>query len=212
MNKKNSAKGCRDNQVVTSNETTREDAGTGNDSVYTYKYKKFNPDANVWVTKEYSLRREDNPGLFDYMVEADHQEQLSRRYDEEHMDYGFQNQLIKNSRSNGGEFNCDPIDCIPGKVGDPFDILYGDIEEVNPVLDIIEEIINEKLTEKQRNMIYDHLGARKYLEEIRQEEIRTTGKVITQQAISKRWNTIIKIVCNALGIPAPRKRISKNKD
>ena len=64
----------------------------------------------------------------------------------------------------------------------------------------------EGLTEAQRDLVYDHLGAWKYLEDVRREEEARTGKAVTQQAISNRWNKIITKGCKHFGVEKPRKR------
>ncbi|MEG1446999.1 MAG: hypothetical protein RSC58_06995, partial [Ruthenibacterium sp.] len=70
----------------------------------------------------------------------------------------------------------------------------------------------EKLTDAQRDLIFEHFGARKTLEEIRQTEIAATGKDITQQAVSNRLKKIITRLCKELDVPVPRKRTSKSED
>lgn len=64
----------------------------------------------------------------------------------------------------------------------------------------------DKLTDAQRDLIYDHLGSWKYLADIRREEEERTGQEITQQAMSNRWNKIIARGCKYFGVEKPRKR------
>lgn len=49
-------------------------------------------------------------------------------------------------------------------------------------------------------------GAWKYLEDVRREEEARTGKTVTQQAISNRWNKIIAKGCKHFGVEKSRKR------
>ena len=74
-------------------------------------------------------------------------------------------------------------------------------EKVAAILEFMEG-----LTEAQRDLDYDHLGAWKYLEDVRSEEEARTGKADTQQAISNRWNKIIAKGCKHYGVEKPRKR------
>ena len=74
-------------------------------------------------------------------------------------------------------------------------------EKVQKILEFMEG-----LTEAQRDLVYDHLGAWKYLEDVRREEEARTGKAVTQQAISNRWNKIITKGCKDFGVEKPRKR------
>lgn len=64
----------------------------------------------------------------------------------------------------------------------------------------------DKLTDRQRDMIYQHLGMGMYLEDIRREEETAMGKKVSQQAVSARWDKIITRLCKELGVPKPRKR------
>ena len=74
-------------------------------------------------------------------------------------------------------------------------------EKVAAILEFMEG-----LTEAQRDLVYDHLGAWKYLEDVRREEEARTGKTVTQQAISNRWNKIIAKGCKHFGVEKSRKR------
>lgn len=99
----------------------------------------------------------------------------------------------------------DPWDEIEDAKSDPFTLLFPEDapmdEKVKKILEFMEE-----LTEAQRDLVYDHLGAWKYLEEVRREEEARTGKAVTQQAISNRWNKIIAKGCKRFGVEKTRKR------
>ncbi len=69
----------------------------------------------------------------------------------------------------------------------------------------------DKLSPAQRDLIYDHFGARRQLEEIRREEEKQTGKPISQQGMYSRWDKIMARLCKELGVPKPRKK-RKNDD
>lgn len=74
-------------------------------------------------------------------------------------------------------------------------------EKVQKILEFMDG-----LTEAQRDLVYDHLGAWKYLEDVRREEEAGTGKAVTQQTISNRWNKIIAKGCKHFGVEKPCKR------
>ena len=58
----------------------------------------------------------------------------------------------------------------------------------------------ETLTPAQQDLLYAHLGERKFLEDIRREEEAATGKRITKQAMHNRWNKIIAKACKYFGV------------
>ena len=92
--------------------------------------------------------------------------------------------------------------------------------------DILDEIFPEDLPEDERktqmetfirmlqpqqaDLFYGHYGERKTLEELRQEEMERTGKPVTQQAFSCRWNKIVERACKYFGVSKPRKRAAKD--
>ena len=67
------------------------------------------------------------------------------------------------------------------------------------------------LTEEQRDLIYDHLGARKQFTQIAAEESERKGKPVSRQAISNRWDRILAKLCRGFGVPKPVRR-NDNKD
>lgn len=82
-------------------------------------------------------------------------------------------------------------------------------EEEGPLMTALLAAM-DKLTDRQRDMIYQHLGMGMFLEDIRREEENTTGKKVSQQAVSARWDKIITRLCKELGVPKPRKRKVKH--
>ena len=62
----------------------------------------------------------------------------------------------------------------------------------------------ETLTPAQQDLLYAHLGERKFLEDIRREEEAATGKKITKQAMHNRWNKIITKACKYFGVEKPK--------
>ena len=67
------------------------------------------------------------------------------------------------------------------------------------------------LTDDQLNLIYDHLGARKQFTQIAAEESARTGKPVSRQAISNRWDRILTKLCKGFGVPKPVRRRDKEE-
>lgn len=136
----------------------------------------------------------------------DHAEDVEQDEHERHMDKVFSNKADRYERSGkSGEDVADPWDEIEDTKSDPFTLLFPEDAPMDEKVAVILEFM-EGLTEAQRDLIYDHLGAWKYLEDVRREEEARTGKKVTQQAVSNRWNKIIAKGCKHFGVEKPRKR------
>lgn len=141
------------------------------------------------------------------MVDSiDHDEDVEQDEYERHTDKVFSDRLARyESSGKSGEDVANPWDEIEDTKSDPFTLLF---QEDAPMDEKVQKILEfmEGLTEAQRDLVYDHLGAWKYLEDVRREEEARTGKAVTQQAISNRWNKIIAKGCKHFGVEKPRKR------
>ena len=126
------------------------------------------------------------------LSENDHAVELAERYDAEHEDYKF---LAKKKADY-----------------DPFDTIAAPVSKEETENSMMEQILAfiETLTPSQKDLIYEHLGASKQLEEIRREEEEKTGKKITKQAMHNRWNKIIIKACKYFGVEKP-KQIHRKK-
>lgn len=191
----------------------------------------YNPNRNCYMTKDgryayITWDREHNLNVTHYLEvgkngvteellifldEDDHDTDLQDRYDGENADYSFQNKQLAYSKNQDDEKATDPINEIVDKNADPFDFLFPEEEVPNEqLLQLISAM--EKLTDAQRDLIYDHFGARKTLEEIRQEEITSTGKYVSQQAFSNRLKKIITRLCKEFDVPVPHRRSTKSEE
>lgn len=121
------------------------------------------------------------------LEENDHDANLGERYDAENVDYGF---LAQKDSEEG-----DPFDCLAVQI-------FDDAPE-HPDMEKVLAFI-ETLTPTQKDLVYAHLGERKFLEDIRREEEAATGKKITKQAMHNRWNKIITKACKYFGIKKPK--------
>ena len=140
----------------------------------------------------------------------DHDWDLSERYQEENTDYGFCNSQRKHNED-GEEHPTAPIEEIVDKQADILSLLFPEDEVTDEAVEKAVSFIST-LTEEQQNLVYAHLGSMKQLEEIRCEEIETTGKTVTQQAVSNRWKKIIVRACKYFDTPVPRKRKGKSEE
>ena len=141
------------------------------------------------------------------MVDSiDHDEDVEQDEYERHTDKVFSDRLARYERSGkSGEDVVNPWDEIEDIKSDPFTLLFPEDAPMDEKVAAILEFM-EGLTEAQRDLVYDHLGAWKYLEDVRREEEARTGKTVTQQAISNRWNKIIAKGCKHFGVEKSRKR------
>lgn len=173
---------------------------------------KNQPDTPIYLTPGQEYEKPDGTkGVIDKEIlilldGIDHEEDVEQAEYDRHRDKVFTDKLARHERSGAtGKEAENPWDTIEDPKADPFSILY---EEDTPVDEKVRQVLEfmEKLTDAQRDLIYDHLGAWKYLEDIRREEEARTGKKITQQAMSNRWNKIIERACKHFGVEKPRKR------
>ncbi|MDD4688540.1 MAG: hypothetical protein PHE51_02185 [Eubacteriales bacterium] len=149
--------------------------------------------------------------LLIFLDEDDHDTDLQERYNNENADYSFQNKQFAYCRNQEDENATDPINELEDKQADIFDSLFPTEEKPSELLLKLISAM-DKLTDAQRDLIYDHFGARKTLEEIRQAEITSTSKEVSQQAFSNRLKKIITRFCKEFDVPIPRKRGVKNEE
>lgn len=112
-----------------------------------------------------------------------------------------------------GDKRIDPWDKASYQAAQGTDILDQIFPEDKPVDARMEKLLAlmDGLTEEQRNLIYDHLGARKQFTQIAAEETERKGKPVSRQAISNRWDRILAKLCKGFGVPKPVRR-NDNKD
>ena len=104
------------------------------------------------------------------ILEFDHQTRLSDRYYEEAKDYGIED------RKASIVFKDDPIDCIADPGPTVHDLAFPEQAPVDPKIAELEKAI-EKLTEQQRDLIYDLFGACRSMEDVAKD------RGVTRQAI-----------------------------
>lgn len=104
------------------------------------------------------------------LQEFDHKQKLSDRYYEEAKDYTTEN------RKASTDFKDDPIDCLPDRGPSIHDLAFPEGEPLDPRIEALYQAM-EKLTDKQRDLIYDLYGSCRSMEDVAKE----AG--VTRQAI-----------------------------
>lgn len=137
------------------------------------------------------------------------------------------NKMIRKTRDKVFEeqraaYDADPTDENGDKRVDPWgkasyqaarraDILDQVFPEDKPADPRMEKLLElmENLTEDQRALIYEHLGARKQFTQIAAEATIRKGKKVTRQAISNRLDRILTKLCKGFDVPKPVRRKDK---
>ena len=140
------------------------------------------------------------------LSDLDYTEDCQEEAINEHTDKVFQKKL---GRYDGGDdaqlvYPWEEVACDHSGV-DVFALLFPDDEPEEERVIRVREFI-AALQPQQQDLFYQHIGMNRSLEELRLEEIERTGREITQQAYSNRWNKILARACAFFGAPKPRKR------
>ena len=119
-----------------------------------------------------------------------------------------------NPADENGDKRVDPWDKASYQAAQGTDILDQIIPEDKPADARMEKLLElmAGLTEEQRNLVYNHLGARKQFTQIAAEESERKGKPVSRQAISNRWDRILTKLCQGFGVPKPVRRKDKEDD
>ena len=127
-----------------------------------------------------------------WLDEDDHQQDLSRRYDEENLDWEMENKRARFEKgTTEDEFDEDPFSQIKSNMSIPESTLFDEEETEDPRIVKLREFMKE-LTDDQVNLIYDLFGNLKTLREIAEESVKADGTHPTEQAIYGREQKILK--------------------
>lgn len=152
--------------------------------------------------------------LDDMDCEVDRQNNLIRK----HSDKVFEEKRATydaDPADENGDKRVDPWDKVSYQAAQGTDILDQIFPEDKPADARMEKLLElmAGLTDEQRDLIYDHLGARKQFTQIAAEESERKGKPVSRQAISNRWDRILTKLCKGFGVPKPvRRNDSKDED
>ena len=143
---------------------------------------------------------------------SDHDMDLQDRYAAENADYGMENRKQRQadgSQTDGDDdqtFDSDPMESIADPRADVMKTLFPDDTPGNPLVTQAENFIETQLKPAQQDMIYGHLGEGKYLEDLRREENKRTGKEVKMAASHDRWDRIIQKGCRYFGVEKPKQQ------
>ena len=166
---------------------------------------------NRWEKEEvFRFHPDDFPNGAEIILalsEGDRAEDEQADVAHEHTDKVFQKKLGTFESAGNDSQVLNPWDEVAFDHGgrDVHDAAFPEEETMDPRLAEAEAFI-DTLEPQQVDLLYAHLGERKYLEDIRREMEEETGKKVTQQALSNRWNKIVAKGCRYFGVEKPRKR------
>ena len=146
------------------------------------------------------------------LSDMDYTEDCQEEEIHEHTDKVFQKKLSKYDCAGDDSQLTDPWEevAFDHSGADTFAHLFpDDMPEDERIIKAREFIAT--LQPQQEDLFYQHVGMGRTLEELRLEEIERTGRDVTQQAYSNRWNKILTRACAYFGVPKPRKRRSSDK-
>lgn len=140
------------------------------------------------------------------IIELDHRCYLDDRYYEEAKDalYETMKQIEQESSDRDDAPQPHKLELVDSC--SPETILLALEEEDDPIIEIVRSVIEEECTETQQELFYKVYGMGITLEEIRQEEFRRTGVLLTHHAITNRLNKLLDKVAKAIGIKRIKRR------
>lgn len=163
-----------------------------------YCYEYWDSDADRIVTQQLEVGKDLSVELTVILDEADHDADLTERYETELRDPLFDTKVATYEKSRKTEDSVSPWDTLPAASDDSDD--EADADEADPMIEQVRRIIEENCTEAQQKFFYEHFGMGMQLEEMRQAEAQQTGKLPTAAAMTNRKNKIIDKVAKALGV------------
>lgn len=181
-----------------------------------YCYRYYDVDTGTMETHRIEVGKDVAVEWTILLDESDHGIDLGDRYADEQRDSNFEAQARKyaigvisddyDGKRKGG---IDPWETIGGNSIE--DIVFTSPKQENPQVALVREVINEKCTDAQQELFFEHFGECRQLESIRQEEAIRTGKLPSQVAMTNRKNKILDKVAKFLGVERV-KRCKHNRD
>lgn len=161
------------------------------------------------VIVEYEIGMDGITEEFTFMLDdMYYREKQVERKEEELKDQVFE---IKRSQyESNPDGAIDPMETLSRPQDSPE---YEEDKVENPDVAKVRQVVDTAFTEEQQDLYYRHFGMREQLEHIRQEEVLTTGKSKTHQAMLNRKNRLIKKVAKqAFGVDLKKHRKDTKKD
>lgn len=165
-----------------------------------YCYRTWDETGKHSVVQKFEVGKDLSVDVTVFLDESDHSMDLNDRYAAEWCDDVFDAKVANYDTHPYIGDDMNPWNMIADKADSPEDALLAEPKPENPQIATVRQVIEEKCTEVQQNFFHDHFGMKKQLEEMRQEEAALTGKLVSQATMTKRKNTIIEEVANALGV------------
>jgi len=172
-------------------------------------YKSTDVDTHRPVTLRYEIGKDGITEELTFLIdELNHDMDLNDRYENELKDPLFEKKQKTFSTDPCGD-DIDPWDTVSNTQDEP----DHEQEPEDPDLVKIRKVVDEDLTDAQRELYYDHFGRNRQLEEIRQEEVAITGQEKSLQSVLNRKNKIIrKVAHKAFGVePVKRHNYPKKE-
>jgi hypothetical protein len=171
------------------------------DGMY-YCYEVWDAESNRVITQKLEIGKDLSEEWTIFLDETDHEMDLNDRYEDEAKDSLFEKKRARYESSDSDD----------DEVVDPWNEITApdqeDSQPENPDAAKVREVVENDFTPQQKNLYYDHFGAGKQMEQIRQEEAERTGKEVTPQAMDNRKKKMIrKVAKKAFGVePVKRRR------
>ena len=147
-----------------------------------------------------------------FIDEINYQQDLSDRYENELRDPLFDAKVNSYKVDPDNEDAVDPWDMIADKSSSPENAMFAEPEQENPQAAQVRRVIDEECTESQQDFFFEHFGEGTQLEEMRQAEVRQTGKLPSSAAMTNRKNKIIDKVAKSFGVERVKRHKYPKKD
>lgn len=167
-----------------------------------YCYEVWNSEQNRVVIERHEIGQDGfSKEWIIFLDETDHEHDLNDRYQDELKDSMFQDKRKRRANApmdENGETS-DPWDDPRLSTASPESELFAEPKKEDPKVAIVCDVVEKQFTDAQKDFYYDHFGAGRQIEDIRQEEGSRTGKLPTSAAMTNRKNKMLDKVAKALG-------------
>ena len=148
---------------------------TSDGKYYCYEFEDLQTGQKI--TQKLEVGKDISLELTIMLDEIDHDSDLQDRYENELRDPLFEAKVNSYEADPSDEDAVDPWDTISAKDSNPEDSMFSEPEPENPLATQVRCVIDEDCTEAQQDFFFEHFGMEKQLEQMRQAEAETTGKL-----------------------------------
>ena len=164
-----------------------------------YCYKYWDMDTKRIKTERIEINKDSYVDWTVVFDDLDYNSDLNDRYESELHDKRFDAKLAQYEANPYDDYVTNPWEIIGGKCNGAEEILFSEAKPDNEKTALVRRAVEEKLTDNQKNLYYDHFGMNKKLVEIAREEGEQTGKVPSNSAMNNRKNKILEKISKFLG-------------